>query len=54
MSADAESKMLFVGINQHGDIWRPRAGPNRVEEEIRMFDGDVYPAAGRVVDWSTF
>ena len=47
MSPDAESKMLFVGINQHGDTWRPRTGPNRVEGEIRMFDGDVYPAAGK-------
>ena len=47
MSAAAESKMLFVGINQHGDTWRPRTGPNRVEGEIRMFDADVYPAAGK-------
>ena len=47
MSAAAESKILFVGINQHGDTWRPRAGPNRVEGEIRMFDADVYPAAGK-------
>ena len=47
MSADAESKMLFVGIDQHGDTWRPRSGPNRVEGEIRIFDGDVYPAVGK-------
>ena len=47
ISVDAESKMLVVGINQHGDTWRSRAGPNRVEGEICMFDGDVYPAAGR-------
>ena len=46
MSSDAESKMLFVGINQHGDTWHPRASLNRVEGEIRMFDDDVYPAAG--------
>ena len=47
MSADAESKMLFVGINQHEDIWRPRPGPNRVEGGIRMFDDDVYLAVGK-------
>ena len=47
MSPDAESKMLFVGINQHGDIWRPRKGPDRVEGEIYLFDDDVYPAAGK-------
>ena len=46
-SSEAESKMLFVGINQHGDTWRPRPGPNRIEGEIRMFDKDVYPAVGK-------
>ena len=46
MSPNAESKMLFVGINQHGDTWRPRKGPNMVEGEIYLFDDDVYPAAG--------
>lgn len=47
MSADAESKMLLVGINEHGDTFRPRKGPNRVEGEIRMFDEDVYPHRGK-------
>lgn len=47
MSADAESKMLLVGINQHGDTFRPRKGPNRVEGEIRMFDEDEYPHKGK-------
>ena len=46
-SAVAESKMLFVGINQHGDIWRARKGPNKIKGEIHMFDEDVYPAVGK-------
>ena len=47
MSRDAESKILLVGINQHGDTFRPRKGPNRVEGEIRMFDEDEYPDRGK-------
>ena len=47
MSAAAESKMQFVGISQHGDTFRPRKGPNRVEGEIRMFDEAQYPSVGK-------
>ena len=47
MSPDAESKMLFVGINQHADTFRRREGPSRVEGEIRMFDEDEYPSRGK-------
>ena len=47
MSAAAESKMQFVGISQHGDTFRPRKGPNRVEGEIRMFDKAQYPSVGK-------
>lgn len=47
MSAAAESKMQFVGISQHGDTFRPRNGPNRVEGELRVFDDDEYPSVGK-------
>jgi hypothetical protein len=47
MSADAESKMLLVGISRHEDTFRARAGPNRVEGEIKLFDDEVYPAVGK-------
>lgn len=44
---DAESKMLLVGISRHEDTFRKRAGPNRVEGEIELFDDEVYPAVGK-------
>lgn len=47
MCADAESKMVFVGINQHEDTFRRREGPYCVEGEIRMFDEDEYPSIGK-------
>ena len=43
-SPQAESKMLVVGIGQHGDIYRPRKGPSR---EIRLFDETVYSSMGQ-------
>ena len=46
-SPQAKSKMLLVGISQHGDIYRPRKGPSRVEGEVRLFDETVYPSVGK-------
>ncbi|OXV05664.1 hypothetical protein Egran_06568 [Elaphomyces granulatus] len=47
LSTDAESKMLLVGISRHEDTFRKRAGPNRVEGEIELFDEVHYPAVGK-------
>jgi hypothetical protein len=47
MSTNAESRMLLVGISRHEDTFRARAGPNRVEGEIKLFDDEVYPAVGK-------
>jgi hypothetical protein len=47
LSTDAESKMLLVGISRHEDTFRKRAGPNRVEGEIKLFDEVHYPAVGK-------
>lgn len=47
MSTHAESKMLLVGISRHEDTFRARAGPNRVEGGIKLFDDEVYPAVGK-------
>ncbi|KAE9377360.1 HET-domain-containing protein [Stipitochalara longipes BDJ] len=46
VSALAESKMLLAAVSQHADTFRARAGPNRAEGEIKLFDDDVYPAIG--------
>lgn len=47
MSPNAESKMLLIGISQHGDTYRAREGPSRVEGTIRLFDEDAYSSVGK-------
>lgn len=46
MSTETESKMLLVGISRHKDTFWARAGPKRVEGEIKLFDDEAYPAVG--------
>lgn len=47
VDTNAENKMLLVGISEHADTFQARAGPNRVEGEIELFDKEVYPAVGK-------
>lgn len=39
--------MMFVGISRAEDTFKAREGPKRVEGEIEIFDGEVYPKVGR-------
>ena len=45
LNAEAESKMILVGVSRHDAIW-DSCGPYRAEGEIKLFDEKVYPVSG--------
>jgi hypothetical protein len=44
-NAEAESKMVLVGVSRHDTIW-DKCGPYRAEGEIKLFDEKAYPVSG--------
>ena len=46
MSSVAESKVKMVGVSIYGDAYCYCSGLDRAEDEIRIFDDEVFPEFG--------